>query len=285
MTSIGGTCGTASGDNATVSWVFSAQNGSAACSGGVWTSGTFGTAITAEGTYSAQVSQGDAAGNTGTDSKNVTIDKTAPVVTLTSVNGSAQTFPFSTNSNVTTVGGACGSLTGDSSTINVTVTGTSSQSGTATCSSNAWTYTMSPALSAEGPYTVTATQGDAAGNTGTSGSKSITVDKTAPLVAVTQENGSTVTFPLSTNTNITSIGGTCGTLSGDSTTVSLTVNASPTVPATATCTSGNWTLTLTTAISAEGSYAFVASQSDAAGNTGTSTSKTVTVTRRRPLLR
>ena len=101
---------------------------------------------------------------------------------------------------------------------------------------------------------------------------------------MTQENGSTVTFPLSTNTNITSIGGTCGTLSGDSTTVSLTVNASPTVPATATCTSGNWTLTLTTAISAEGSYAFVASQSDAAGNTGTSTSKTVTVDKTAPLV-
>src|SRR4029077_4173050 len=55
----------------------------------------------------------DTASNVQTtpDTKSFTFDSTPPSVTLTSVNGSARTFPYLTNANVTSVGGAC--TTGD----------------------------------------------------------------------------------------------------------------------------------------------------------------------------
>ena len=73
-------------------------------------------------------------------------------------------------------------MAGDLTTINVSITGTAIQSGTATCTAGSWTYTTSPTLTGEGPYTVTATQSDTAGNIGTSGAKSITIDTTPPEV-------------------------------------------------------------------------------------------------------
>src|SRR5439155_22458205 len=94
--------------------------------------------------------------------------------------------PYSTKNDVTSIGGTCGSLTGDSSTINWSVSGDSSQAGTATCSSNSWSATLTT-LSAEGNYTVSASQSDAAGNTGNSGSKSITIDKTAPVISAVSD--------------------------------------------------------------------------------------------------
>ncbi len=184
ITSIGGTCGTAPGDLAPVDWSIDGQSGTATCSGGDWSSGPL-TTISAEGGYTATASQDDSASNHGSDSVMITIDTTSPVVSITSVNGSLASFPKLLNVNVTSVGGACGVLSGDSATIDVSVTGAATLSDTATCSAGAWTYTFSSPLSAEGDYTVTATQADAAGNSGSSGAKTITIDKTAPITSIT----------------------------------------------------------------------------------------------------
>jgi hypothetical protein len=276
VTSIGGTCGTATGDAATVSWSVSNQSGTVNCTTGTWSSGTFGAAISAEGSYSAQVSQGDAAGNTGTDSKTVTIDKTAPSVAVTKVNGTVRTFPYSTNQNVTSISGTCGTATGDAATVSWSF---SNQSGTVNCTTGTWSSgTFVTAISAENSYSAQVSQGDAAGNTGTD-SKTVTIDKTAPSVAVTMVNGTARTFPYSTNQNVTSIGGTCGTATGDNGTVSWSFsNQSGTVN----CTTGTWSSgTFGTAISAENSYSAQVSQGDAAGNTGTD-SKTVTIDKTAP---
>jgi hypothetical protein len=99
-------------------------------------------------------------------------------------------------------------------------------------------------------------------------SKSIVIDTTAPAPTITRVNGTTRTFPYYTNANITSIGGACGAAPGDQTTISVTINGSPSTPATTTCSAGSWTLTFSSAISAASSYAFAASQSDAATNVG-----------------
>ena len=48
--------------------------------------------------------------------------------------GAAVTFPFTTNQNLTSLAGTCGTASGDSSTVNTSITGAGSQSGTATCS-------------------------------------------------------------------------------------------------------------------------------------------------------
>jgi len=107
--------------------------------------------------------------------------------------------------------------------------------------------------------------------------RAIVIDTTAPVVSVTKVNGTTRTFPYATNANVTSVGGACGSLSGDQQTVAVTINAGAAIPATASCSSGTWTLTLTTALAAQGSYDVVATQVDAAGNTGTSTTNTITI--------
>src|SRR5262249_50223508 len=81
-----------------------------------------------------------------------------------------------TNSTVTSVGGACGTATGDAATVSVGVTGGSTQNGSAPCTAGAWSFTFATALSADGTYVVTATQGDGAGNTGSSAASTITLD-------------------------------------------------------------------------------------------------------------
>src|SRR5207248_3346167 len=192
-----------------------------------------------------------------------------------SLNGSSATFPVTTNANLSSVGGSCGTASGDVATVSVSITGAGSQSGTASCTSGAWTFNLSPNLSAEGGYSATASQLDAAGNSGGGGAKSVTPDKTAPVVSVATVNGSIVAFPYSTRTNTTSVGGSCGTLSGDSGSVSVTITGNGLQSGTATCSSGTWTLTLATPISAEGTSTVTAAQPDAAGNNGSSGAKSI----------
>ena len=215
-----------------------------------------------------------AGGNDGLYAANIVIDTTAPSVALTQVNGSTRSFPYSTNQNVSSIGGSCGTAAGDIATVSVTINGVAASPSSATCSSGSWTLTLTTALSAQNTYSIVASQSDQAGNTGTN-TQSVIIDTTAPSVALTQVNGSTRSFPYSTNQNVSSIGGSCGTAAGDIATVSVTINGVAASPSSATCSSGSWTLTLTTALSAQNTYSIVASQSDQAGNTGTNTQSVI----------
>jgi hypothetical protein len=195
-----GTCGTATGDSTTVTVNIHQgtslsdplfQTLSTSCTGGTF-SVDASPALPAD-TYTAQASQGDWAGNTGYSSANTfDVDGDAPIVTLTQVNGVTTTFPNVRNTDVSSVGGACGTLPGDLPTITVTVTGAASLTDTTTCVAGTWTYTFSPVLSTEGVYSVTATQADSASNVGTSGAKSIKLDKTDPTAAVTTPSAGTI---------------------------------------------------------------------------------------------
>ena len=280
VTTVGGTCTTAAGVNPTVSIAISGastQNGTAACTTSAW-SFTPTTALAADGVYAVTATQTDTASNVGTSGpKSITVDKTHPVVTLTAVNGTARTFPFISNVTVTTVGGTCGGSIGDSASVAVAITGASTQNGTATCSAGTFTYTPATALSADGVYSVTATQTDAAGNTGTSGAQTITVDTTAPGVTLTTENGTARTFPYTTNATATSVGGACGTAASDSTTVNIAVTGSTTQNGTAPCAAGAWTYSFSPTLSASGTYNVTATQTDTAANIGTSGVKAITI--------
>ena len=127
------------------------------------------------------------------------IGTTAPVGSVTKVNGSGQTFPYSTNVNVTSIGGACGTLAGDSSTVNPLINGAATAPATATCTAGAWSLTLTTALSTQGSRTFSATQGDTAGdtagNTGTAPNQAITIDTTAPAASTTNLNASAPTSP------------------------------------------------------------------------------------------
>ncbi len=131
----------------------------------------------------------------GAPSSSVTVlaDVTPPVVTVTKVNGTARTFPYSTKPAVTTIGGACGTASGDLSTVRPLLDGAATTPATASCVSGAWSLTLSTALSAEATYALSATQTDVAGNTGTAAAKAVVIDNTAPTVtgvSSTLANGS-----------------------------------------------------------------------------------------------
>jgi large repetitive protein len=140
------------------------------------------------------------AGNGNFTGQTYAIDKTVPVVTITQVNAVTRTFPYTTNANVSSLGGACS--TGDS-TVSVTINGSPAAPQTTTCSSGVWTLALTTALAADGNYTVAATQSDVAGNGGSSGNKTVTIDKTPPTNVLSLVNQSTQAGP-STTTNPTS---------------------------------------------------------------------------------
>ncbi|MDQ1679632.1 MAG: large repetitive protein, partial [Frankiaceae bacterium] len=230
------------------------------------------------GTYTAQASQLDGAGNVGTsNTRTFTIDTTAPVVTLTTpANGS------STNDTTPTYSGTAGQLTGDQTAITVeiysgtTVTGSPLQTRPATAAAGAWTVDGTTAL-LPGTYTARALQTDAAGNQGTSTPNTFTVDTTAPVL--------TLTTPANGNrTNVTTptYSGAAGNATGDSATVTLdiysgsTVTGSPVQSRPATRVGATWTIDGSPALTA-GTYTARATQTDAAGNSGHSGDNTFVV--------
>ena len=287
LTTIGGTCGTLTGDSTTITPLIAGIAtipATATCSAGTWTL-TLTPAITTEATRTLTATQTDTAGNSGTAvARTVTIDKTAPVVVVTTVNGITRTFPHSTNTNVTTIGGTCGTLTGDTATVSPRINGAATAPSTTSCAAGSWTLTLTTVLTAEATSTLSAIQTDAAGNTGTAANQTVTIDKTSPVVSVTSVNGSARSFPYFTNASLTTIGGTCGTLTGDSTTITPLIAGIATIPATATCSAGTWTLTLTPAITTEATRTLTATQTDTAGNSGTAVARTVTIDKTAPVV-
>ena len=286
-TSIGGLCGTATGDSVTVTPLINSAGtlpATAVCSSGSWTL-TLTTPYSTDASLTLSATQSDTAGNTGiATAQALTIDKTAPVVSVASVNGSARSFPYSTSANVTSIGGLCGTATGDSAIVTPLINSVGTLPATTTCSSGSWTLTLTTPLSAEATSTLSATQGDAATNTGTASSKAVTIDKTAPVVSVTSVNGSARSFPYSTNVDVASIGGACGTATDDVATVTPLINGIPTAPAATTCSSGIWSLTLTAPLSSEASRSLTANQTDAAGNSGAATPQTFIIDKTVPVL-
>jgi peptidoglycan/xylan/chitin deacetylase (PgdA/CDA1 family)/major membrane immunogen (membrane-anchored lipoprotein) len=234
-----------------------------------------------DGTYTGQATQSDAAGNTGTSNAvtftvNTTpVDSTAPVVTLTAPADGA-----TVKSATPTVSGTGGQVTGDSTSVTVqvysggTATGAPVQTTTATVAADG-SWSKAASTLPDGPYTVQATQSDAAGNTGTSSAVTFTVDTTpadttAPAVAITAPaDGATVKSATPT------VSGTGGQAAGDNATVSVKVysgssaTGTPVQTTTATVAAdGSWSKAASTL--PDGTYTVQATQSDAAGNTGAS---------------
>jgi hypothetical protein len=238
-----------------------------------------------DGTYTAQASQSDSSGNTGTSSSTTfVVDTTAPLITLNSLTG--LTNP--TNNNVPTFSGTAGTAAGDSSTVTIniysgsTVGGTPFETLTTTADAGGSYSVQVPAtspLSPDGVYTAQASQSDSVGNTGTSSITTFLVDTTAPVIAL-----NSVTNP--TNNNKPTFSGTAGILTGDSSTVTINIYSGSTVGGTPfetlTTTAGmdgsySVQVPATSPLSPDGTYTAQASQSDSAGNTGTSSNTTFVV--------
>lgn len=240
------------------------------------------------GTYTVQVSQD--AGTTGTsvpqtftiNASSTPVDTTAPAPTVT-----APASGSTVNTVTPTLSGTAGTAAGDNANVTVrlyagsVVTETPAQTLTAPVGAGgSWSTTANPL--ANGTWTVTVTQGDAAGNIGTSPAVTFTVDTTPvditpPTVAIgAPAAGATVTTATPT------VSGTAGTAAGDTNQVSVAFYpssgvqepAAQTVQATVGA-NGTWSATPTTL--AAGVWTVQATQVDTAGNIGRSDPVTFTV--------
>ncbi len=235
------------------------------------------------GTYTAQVTQTDVAGNLSLTPAHTFSVSLAPVVTVTSPAASS-----ATNDTTPTLSGAAGTAAGDSSTVTVSVyagaaaTGTPLQTLAVTATAGSWTV-VAGTLNVNAQFTVRATQAHSGGTVGTSNTRTFVVDTTAPVVGITAPaSGATVT----TATPVVS--GTAGRLAASTTrgadvlSVTVEVFSGPdtsgplqqSTPAAVNASSGAYSVTLATM--PNGTYTGRVTQADAAGNS-TSVIRTFTV--------
>jgi hypothetical protein len=217
------------------------------------------------GIYTAQASQSDEAGHTGTSTAiTFTVDATAPEVTLTSPTDNA----YVKTSDPTLSGGG-GAAAWDSRSVAVaihdgtTLAGGIAASGTVSESSGKWAY--SPSHLSDGTYTAEASQKDEAGHTGESAPVTFTVDTTPPALTLARPADNEVL-----ETSEPTFSGLAGQAAGDRPLITLkiykgsSVSGSPQtleiVPA-----GGEWTGPSGLALP-NGTYTVLAEQSDEAGN-------------------
>lgn len=198
-----------------------------------------------DGTKVITASQTDAAGNTGSATRNFVRDNTAPLVTIT------QPAANSYVSASTTITGAC------ESGPNVVLSGDITASVNIACSNGTYSGTVT-FTAGDGTKSVTATQTDLAGNIGTV-TRSFLRDSSTPVVAFTSpdagtvaQNGLTVTGTCESGLNVTLAGAG--------------VSSSSTTP----CTNGTFTSAIVFS-AGDGNKVVTASQTDLAGNTGSAT--------------
>ncbi|WP_449229282.1 Ig-like domain-containing protein [Azospirillum argentinense] len=223
--------------------------------------------LNANGTNAVSVTATDAAGNSSAPgTQTLTIDTTAPnAPTLTSTTLS--------NSATPTLAGTAES----GSTVTVTVGGATY---TTTATNGAWSIDLATAtpttgsltLNANGANAVSATATDAAGNTSTAGTQSLTIDTTAPnapaltSAALTKDAAPTLTGTAEANATVTvTVGGATYTTTASGT------GAWSVDLATATPTAGSLTL------NANGANAVSATATDPAGNVSTAGTQSLTI--------
>ncbi|HEY2140591.1 MAG TPA: Ig-like domain-containing protein, partial [Solirubrobacteraceae bacterium] len=254
--------------------------------GGSWTTGSRGPHL-ADGTYTAQVTQSDAAENVGQSAQRTfTIKTDFPMVKL---NPPGQVISDSTPSftgNAATASGDIKSVTltvyrGESTTPdNIVESLTAPVEGGGT-----WAAGPTRQHLPDGTYIAQAEQKDAAGHAGVSEGSIFIVDTTPPQVTLT------LTSPSSGNTisgESLTVSGTAGTVKGDLPAVTIQVFAGSTVgggepleSVAVNASKGLWSATLGGL--GAGTYTVRALQRDQAGNVGISGVSTFMVTPRAPI--
>jgi hypothetical protein len=224
--------------------------------GGNWSSGEATPALPS-GTYTAIASQesslfGNPTGNSGPVT--FTVDTVEPAVSLDSI-------PSPSNDSTPTLSGDAGNASGDDSTVTVKILsgGKVIASGAVSRSGDRWSTTA--AHLSDGTYEALAEQGDAAGNTGTSQTRSFKIDTSSPSVTLQKP-------PSPSNNTTPAFTG----FASDSTQVTVKIYAggsatgSPVATATAVGTGSSWTSDEAGPALASGQYTAVAVQPSSAGN-------------------
>jgi len=275
---LSGGAGVAVGDESTVTVIIyqgTSAGGTVAASGGVAvTHGTWSYAAPdlADGTYTAQASQSDEAGNLGKSTAvTFTIDTTPPAVTINAVASPSQTAE-------PTLTGMAGVAVGDGSSVAVTiyqgasVGDTIAASGNVSRNAGSWTYTA-PHL-ADGTYTVQASQTDDVGNVGKSAAVTFTIPPKVTLQ--TPADGEELDFSKPT------FSGRAGHAAGDEPSITLSIYegtsaSDPLVDTVAGITPEGGSWTSDSIALPNGRYTVVAEQLDEAGNKGVSNAVTFTI--------
>ena len=257
----------------------------------------------ADGSYSIKADLSDAAGNAATTaSQAITVDETAPTIAITSpVAGDNVINKTEAAAGVTISGTAiAGSAAVNGQTATITIidsTNTVKGIYTATVTSGAWSVNVTAAQAqglADGSYNIKANVADIAGNSATTASQAITVDETAPSIAIASPvAGDNIINKSEAAAGVTISGtATAGTggaaVNGQTATITI-VDSTNTVKDTyaATVTSGAWSVNMTAAQAqalADGSYSIKADVSDAAGNAATTASQAITVDETAPTI-
>jgi large repetitive protein len=206
----------------------------------------------ADGTYTLTASELTRVGNTGSNTLSFTLDTTAPVVTAALLfdTGLSASDGITTNQALTGTADAGGL---------VTISNGATVLGTATAGVSG-TWSSTPTLAA-GSYTLTASETDAAGNTGTA-TLAMTLETSAPTLTATlfADTGASASDDVTSNPAIT---GTAGAGSivriRNGATVLGTVTAGD---------SGAWSFTPTLA---DGTYTLTALEQTVAGNVASTT--------------
>ena len=213
------------------------------------------TATLPDGTYTATVAKSDLAGNIGSGGPmTFTVDTHVPVVSIEPPGPYVNTAtPILKGADNATDGPIALTIYNGSS-----VGGTVAEAASVPNTGATWTHTS--AHLADGTYTAQATQESGAGTKGVSAPVTFIVDTVAPVV--------TLNKPTSPTSNPTpQLSGSAGNLSGDLTTVTVTILEAEVVVAgssTVAIVGGKWTYT--PAALFDGEYTIKVTQSDKAGN-------------------
>uniref|UniRef100_UPI0037C8D3B5 retention module-containing protein n=1 Tax=Pseudomonas sp. TaxID=306 RepID=UPI0037C8D3B5 len=215
--------------------------------------------VAVEGSNTIQVRQTDIAGNTSpTSSLTFILDTTPPVITVNA--------PDNVNDATPAINGTTDAA--DGSTITLTIT-QGSNTSTFTTVANGGTFSFDvPSALTDGPYNVTASVTDTAGNTGNAADNG-TIDTSAPSVPVVNTQTTSDTTPVITGSATLGAGETLTVTVNGATYTNVPVDGS-----------GNWSIDTGTATPASGtlgsfvdgnSYDVTATVTDAASNTAVDT--------------
>ncbi len=206
-----------------------------------------------DGTWTVRAVQADIAGNVGvSESRSITIDRTAPRIQLTSPDGA-------TGDAIPHFEGTIGTAAGDLTTVTLTLTApggaTTTFPGTAVKGGSF--SAEAPAALPDGTYTVVASQEDEAGHVGRS-TLTFVIDTVAPVVTLTGPEA---------ETSSATITGVAGTAVGDDATVLLQVRPTTgaAIQVSAPVVAGTFAASVALA---DGLYTVTAIQTDRAANAG-----------------
>ncbi len=247
------------------------------------------------GSYTVKVDGSDSAGNAAVQAtRTLTVDETPPIIVIATPIAGDSTLNASEAASGFNVSGTTGGVE-DGQVVTVSILDASSNvvgTTTATVTGNAWSATVTGATAtalADGSATVRADVADLAGNPAVAATSGLTVDETAPSIAIAASiAGDNVVNASEAAAGVAISGTTSGLEDGQVATIRIVNSASVAVDTyTTLVTGGAWSINVTSAQAqalADGAYTVTADVSDVAGNPAAEATGALMVDRTAPTI-